>query len=229
MLSYCNHCRVTVRGSSRTCPLCHNVLPRGGSDEMDLAGRLYDEEMGADVYPYVKVRDRIQGTRWSLAIWAFILVLLDLVLQAIDPFNPIWVVPTIGGILLLWLFFDSAVRRRRYIARTILAIAVLLSVLAVGVDLLTGFRSWSFNYSLPFFFMMIMGGVTLWSFYRRSGRRQYLLQILVILLLGILSGALVFIEERIDFILLIPSILSTAIALVLVVGLIINYFVKKTV
>ena len=53
MLSYCNHCRVTIRGSDDVCPLCHNPIPEVDCEGMDLATVITEEVLCEDVFPYV--------------------------------------------------------------------------------------------------------------------------------------------------------------------------------
>lgn len=133
-MKYCEKCRVSVKGSS-VCPLCQTKLP--GEREPSL-------------YPHIS--RRLSGMSLAFRILLLISVAAGagcLALNRMLPDSGFWSLYVILGILSFWIVFPLLCRHRGRIPRLIAEQSVVLLLLSVFWDGVTGWRGWSVSMVWP--------------------------------------------------------------------------------
>ena len=119
MLKYCNHCKVAIRGTDETCPLCRNPLPPTEIEGMDLFSILEEEELARDVYPYVPPGNERHLAIRILSLVSIAAIVITFLLYRLLPAKTDWPWFVILGVASMWLVVVTIMRNRRNIAKTI--------------------------------------------------------------------------------------------------------------
>lgn len=135
-MSRCLECRVDVRGDWRRCPLCGAPLQVA-------------QGAGPDPWPVIPLRFDSRQVLRVLTGVSVLIIGAALVALAIfpAPFQGLRLVEF--GLVTLWLFVLIAVRKRRNVAKSIVYITVVSSLLSAYSDYLDGWRGWSTTYAIP--------------------------------------------------------------------------------
>lgn len=134
----CAACAVAVEGSWATCPLCGTPLPEGGST--------------ADPFPTVALRfsrRRVLRVLFGVSLGVIagsllVQLLFDRGPAGIGALRSVWL-----GVVTMWLVVLLAVRKRHNVAKGTVYLVVLVGLLCVYWDYLTGWRAWSLTYAVP--------------------------------------------------------------------------------
>ncbi|MGI6076605.1 MAG: DUF6320 domain-containing protein [Fastidiosipilaceae bacterium] len=149
MLSYCNHCRVTIRGSDDVCPLCHNPIPEVDCEGMDLATVITEEVLCEDVFPYVEVVDERHIAIRILSIISIASIVISYLIYWLVGSAINWPLFVVIGAGSMWLSIWTILRKRYNIGKTIIWHLILLSLVGLLIDWLTGWHYWSIEYLIP--------------------------------------------------------------------------------
>lgn len=167
----CEHCRLSVRGNRRVCPLCQGPLTGEPSPE---------------VFPYIPSVYREFHLFFRLLVaGSLAAVVACLGLNAIFPQSGPWSLFVLGGLACAWLILGTAISKRRNIPKNLLYQVLLLSLLSVAWDFLTGWQGWSLDYVLPILSASAL--VAMLVVLKVLGRyiEDYLIYLLLAALLGI--------------------------------------------
>lgn len=135
-MSHCPDCDADVRGDWRGCPLCGEPLA-GGSNPAPAP------------WPDVPLRfDSRQVMRVLLLVSVVVIAgAFGALVIFPAPFNGLRL--TAFGLAALWLVVVIAVRKRRNVAKSIVYLVVVTSLLSLYGDYLGGWRGWSTTYVIP--------------------------------------------------------------------------------
>ncbi len=145
-MSKCWNCGVEIADPVQVCPLCQCIMERDRGEPSE------------PIYPYLhaerEIRRMQRASRIYLAAALVTMVILTLADLRVHG-RPGWVI--LVGILLAYGYFTlrvSITAHTGYRLVTFLQIVLGGAVLAV-IDVLTGYRGWSFTYVLPVVCMMV--------------------------------------------------------------------------
>lgn len=140
-MKYCPNCKVSVKGMSRSCPLCQGLLRGDGTPP--------------PFPPPQQHRDR----RFFLRVLVFLSIaaaLVCIIINRLLPHTGAWSLFVAAGILCLWLSLAIAIWKRRSLLKNITWQSILFSILAIAWDLFTGWHAWSVNFVVPCIFLATM-------------------------------------------------------------------------
>lgn len=133
-MKYCEKCHVYVKGGS-ICPLCQTRLPGEGEPSL---------------YPHIS--RKISGMNLAFRILLLISIAggsACLALNRMLPESGFWSLYVILGILSFWIIFPLFCRHRGRVPRLIAEQSVVLLLLIIFWDGITGWRGWSVSMVWP--------------------------------------------------------------------------------
>lgn len=147
MTKYCDKCKITVRGSMDICPLCQYKLTKSGNED----------ETGIRIYPLVRtVYKQYENFFKFLIFFTVSLIIAALAVNVILLETGFWSFFILLGAGCFWVMLYIAIHRRFNIPNNIATQTVLISVLSVLWDFVTGWHGWSVVYVIPITCVMAM-------------------------------------------------------------------------
>lgn len=136
-MRYCEKCKVAVEGSRKYCPLCQAET------------RCIDED-SRETFPLIPTVYKKYNLFFRILIFASVVAgVVSVLINMLIPTRIWWSFFVLLGIGSMWITLAIAVRKRRNIPKTVLYQVVVISLLAVLWDAITGWHSWSLDYVLP--------------------------------------------------------------------------------
>ncbi len=178
-MKYCNNCRVDVVGSRKTCPLCQENLK--GDKPQD------------EVFPKISFVYREHSL--FLKIMLLVSIVIATVSTAVNillPQGGAWSFFVLGGLGSVWASMISAVNKRNNIPKNIVYQVMIISVIAVIWDLLTGWKGWSITYVIPFICFFAMISMSIISKIRKMHVEDFILYIIIDGLFGLVQIIFIF-------------------------------------
>lgn len=171
-MKYCEKCCVHVEGNHAECPLCQSSLSHYDGDDRES-------------FPYIPTMLHGSGLFFRIlmlisVIGAAVCVLVNLMV----PQGGWWSAFVVLGLVCLWVSIAVAVKKRRNIAKNLLYQVVVVSVLCLLWDWLTGRHGWALDYVIP----ITCGAALLVLFVVTKVMKRYIEDHVVYLLLGALFG-----------------------------------------
>lgn len=176
-MKYCGQCRVTVRGSDTTCPLCQSRLsgavePLGPDDEA--------------VYPMVPTVFRQFELFFKLLILSSIAICVgSAAVNLVLPKDGYWSLFIVLGTVCFWIVLAYAIRKKDNILKNITFQVVIVSVLSVGWDWFTGWNGWSLNFVFPSACIVAMLSLAVISRVMKMPSGDYIVYLIVDIAFGI--------------------------------------------
>ncbi len=202
-----------MHGDNKICPLCRTFLTDTGSGPTE---RVYPEiEVNLHKYNIIK--------RTFLFI-SVVVAATTAVTNYMTYTGVIWSAITISAIIYFWVIMAYSIRRNRNIASHILIQVVCISILSAIMDYATGYKGWSVNYVIPEIIMLANISVLILIIVNRMYWHTYVLNQIVIAVLGLIPGIL-YLCGLIEI--LIPTVVATAISFSVLVGM--TIFGDKTI
>ncbi|MBE6024847.1 MAG: hypothetical protein E7231_16985 [Cellulosilyticum sp.] len=136
-MKYCSKCHTKVMGSLIFCPLCQHEL------------QIKDTKV-EDLYP-TKIQKRT-NKYMLLKIFGFISSIVSIIaifFNLILPSKTLWSLCVVGIMGFVWLSISVAIRKHRDILKYLWYQMLIISSLAVFVDMMTGHRGWSITFVVP--------------------------------------------------------------------------------
>lgn len=221
MLSYCNHCRVTVRGKDEFCPLCHNLLPEADAEGLDLAGVLEEETLCRDVFPYVESAPNNSFVFRLLAVISIGVTVICYLIYFFFPSVTNWPLLVLFGLICLWMMLLTVLRKRKNVVKTIIWQLVICTPAAILLDLLLGKKGWSFNYVIPILWAGAMVAMSIVAPLVKLAKKDYIIYLILGGVMGFLAP--LFISFGWTTVLW-PSVICTALAIIFLAAVVILNF-----
>jgi hypothetical protein len=205
-MQYCPTCHVRIRGSGKRCVLCGNLLPARQDGEEE------------EIFPQIPFTYSRHLALRILAFLSLCAVIVSFTVRFMVPTRINWPMFVAFGLSSLWLCIIIVLRKRHNLPKTILWQSVMVSILSLFWDWLTGWKNWSLDYLVPIVFIVSAVLLYLTAKIQTLGVRDYITYILLDGVLGMVPIA---------FILLnwvdtpYPSILCAAVSIVLLSGVLI--------
>ena len=157
-MKYCDKCKVRVLGAQVQCPLCQmnlSIIEDTNSDYFSS-----DEELecieaaeitkGEEIFPYIPTIYKEHHMVFKVMTFLSVaLVVISVALNLLISQEHWWSLFVIAGVGCFWLTFYVAFAKRKNIPKNVLYQVLLISLIVVLWDYLTGWRGWSVDYVIP--------------------------------------------------------------------------------
>lgn len=196
---YCKKCNVSIDGARLQCPLCQDIL--SGTPEQD-----------GEIFPKLPTnREKYQFIMRTMIFASITIVVISVALNFLFPANGWWSVFVTAAIGCMWVSLSSAIRRRHNIPKNILWQVVILSALAVGWDIFTGWYGWSVDYAIPAVCVFAMVAVCGFAVFMKLRIEEFLIYLILDGLLGFVPLIFLLIGQlRVLY----PSVICVAVSLI---------------
>jgi len=203
-MKHCDKCNVDVKGSRKICPLCQTVLT--GTDEEEL-------------YPLIPTFFSKYKFAIKTAVFASISVcIISLAVNYMIPQSGSWSLFVLLGMLCLWISLFIIIKKRNNIPKTILYNVVIISLISIFWDKLTGWHGWSLDFVLPSLCVGAMIGIFVFIKIAKLRLQDYIFFIFTDAVLGIIPTVLYSANlVRIRY----ASIICTAVSIIAIVAMLI--------
>jgi len=170
-MQFCEHCRITIKGSKNACPLCGGILQGQG-------------EKNEDTFPHIPTIYQ----EFNILIRAMILISITTIVVCFA-INAItggtrWSLIVAAGVCCTWLSLFFVIRKRNNIPKSIVWQVVIISILAVLWDRSMGWGAWSINYVIPIMCVVAMIVMAIAANILKISVRDYIVYFLVDALFG---------------------------------------------
>ena len=198
-MKYCEKCRVHIKGGAALCPLCQNKLSGPAEDEL---------------YPVIPTIYKQHELFFKLCIFSTVVAgVISAAVNLMLPESGNWSVYVALGIVCFWISLTIAIKKRSDIPNNITNQVVIITVLSVGWDYITGWRGWSLDYFIPIAFIAAMVSLAIVAKVMRLPIGDYFLYLFVDIIFGI-----------VPFILYLSGVLHTAIPSIICIAVSIMSF-----
>ena len=172
-MKYCEKCKVSVEGERKRCPLCQRELRGLGGDE-------------PETFPSVPTIYKSHHLFFRILIFASVVAGVVSTIVNVMAGGVWWSLFVLLGIGCMWAILAVAVVKRRNIPKNVLWQVVLLSLLGVLWDLLTGWRGWSITYVIPILYTAAILAMAVSARVLGLRLEDYLIYVVMDAVLGIL-------------------------------------------
>lgn len=205
----CSRCNLLFNTTRKSCPLCFEILQ--DHDGKEFQGPDYPRPE-TETAPY-NVLLRIITFLSVIAIFTSVLV------NALTFKNTktLWSLIVILGVLYFWVLLRSTFRAKSNVPMKLVIQMLMLSILIIGIDSVSGFKRWSLNYVVPFLSMASLLAIISVLIGRvRFG--EYLLYLLAAIILGFIPFILWLVKL---ITVLWPSLSAASLSFVTIIGMIV--------
>jgi hypothetical protein len=201
---------VLVDTDRKTCPLCFDILQN--VDDKPVLNPTYPKPTPTPAHYNVFIR--IVTFFTIIGIFSSVLVNIFTYRES----KTLWSVIVILGLLYFWVLLKSTFRVKSNVPMRLVLQMLTLSLLVIGIDLVTGFSRWSLNYVIPFLSMASL--LSMISLLIGSNVRfgDYLLYLLAAIILGFIP-IIIWLFKVSDV--LWPSLAAASLSFVTIVGMIV--------
>lgn len=172
-MKYCDNCKVSVEGKWENCPLC----------QVKLSG---DDKEQEDTFPVITFvyKEHTKFFKVMLLI-SIIIASISVSLNMLLP-QRAWSLFILGGLGSVWASLITAINKRNNIPKNIVYQVMIISVVVIVWDLLTGWKGWSLDYVIPFICVFAMISMAVISKVLRLHIEDYLLYVIIDGMFGII-------------------------------------------
>lgn len=190
----CSSCKVKVRGSKKTCPLCGLPLRVFGV-EQPVNGQ------HTDFFPRIPPRiSRTAAWRWLLFA-SITAIVIAFAIDNIYPTRVDWFRLMLLSVGTMWVVFLTVLRKRHNLSKSIVWQLTLLSLLALIWDRITGWRGWSVNIAVPLIILGAQLAMFILSRVMKLEPGDYIVYFVLAAIMGIVPAVFI-LTELITFTLL---------------------------
>ncbi|MDW5299766.1 MAG: DUF6320 domain-containing protein [Sedimentibacter sp.] len=171
-MKYCSNCKVNIVGNRKNCPLCQEIL---------LGDKCSDE-----IFPKISFVYKEHGLFFKIVLLASIVIAsVSVAMNILLPQRGAWSLFILGGLGSVWASMINVINKRNNIPKNIVYQVMIISVIVILWDIITGRKGWSINYVVPLtcFFAMITMAII--SKVRKLFIEDYILYIIIDGLFGI--------------------------------------------
>ncbi|NLM19476.1 MAG: hypothetical protein GX217_05570 [Clostridiaceae bacterium] len=142
-MKFCNACKVNIKGSTQTCPLCKQ--PTVDLTEIKSA----KNDSSFDPFPIVPLRFKQYTLLTVLTVISVVVYGIMLFIYLKFPESGLLPRYIFFALLSLWLLVLALVRKRRNVAKSVLYQLNIISLLLLLLDKLSTWSGWSITYAIP--------------------------------------------------------------------------------
>ncbi|MDO5568876.1 MAG: DUF6320 domain-containing protein [bacterium] len=167
-IGFCKNCRIKINNNSTTCPLCFNKVEKVGNDSSNVFPKcvsIYEKEK-----PIFRILIAI-----SILITVSSIIINLLTLKKLN-----WSLFVTLGLITSWVAFINTWKRKDNPIVVIFNQLILIGIVAIIIDYLTGFHLWSFGYVVPFLAIAAVVEIILIAHFLKCKITEYTFQFVII-------------------------------------------------
>ncbi len=178
-MKYCNNCKVHVAGNRKNCALCQEIL----------VGEKFKDE----VFPKISFVYKEHGLFFKVMLLVSIIIAsVSVAVNILLPQKGVWSLFVLGGLGSVWASMITAINKRKNIPKNLVYQVMIISVIVVLWDLLTGWKGWSITYVIPFVCFSAMISMAIISKVLKLYVEDYILYIIIDGLFGLVQIIFIF-------------------------------------
>ncbi|SEK20794.1 hypothetical protein SAMN04488700_1167 [Carnobacterium iners] len=207
-MSYCSVCQTAIEGNWKDCPLCGQALDQKAATAE------------SNPYPPIPLRYNIKKVFSLLMIFTIIIGLLFIGIEEIWLDQSQGLKLAVLGIVSLWTVVYTLIRKRRNIAKSILYLLIIVSVISIYLDYSLEWNGWSTTYVIPVIciFADLALTISVKIIFLEVG--DYILYLLIVVILGFFPALFLFLNWTTNPI---PSVLSIIISAIMFIVLFVSH------
>lgn len=152
-MKYCSKCGVYIENDTKRCPLCQNKLTE--KEVSEALKHIAGEQQ--QVFPPVPDSTGIYNL--CIKILLLISVIITVATVSVNYFfqgRGWWSLFVLAGLVCVWAAAGIAIRKRKNILKNVLWQMIVISLICVIWDKVTGWRGWSVDFVLPITYLTAM-------------------------------------------------------------------------
>lgn len=154
-----------------------------------LKGDKYEDE----VFPRISFVYKEHGLFFKIMLLISIIIAsVSVAVNILLPQGGAWSLFILGGLGSVWASMVSAINKRNNIPKNIVYQVMIISVIVILWDLLTGWKGWSITYVIPFVCFFAMISMAIISKVRKLYVEDYILYIIIDGLFGLIQIIFIF-------------------------------------
>ena len=173
-MAECAYCKTTIQGDWDKCPLCGNKV---------VADK---EEKVVDPYPFIPLRYNRSKVISILMVSSIIIGMIFLVIEALWLDHRQGLQLSIFGIVSLWTVAYVIIRKRRNVAKSVLYLIFIASLISIYLDYVTEWSGWSLTYAIPIICIFSIVAMYISVKFVNLEVGDYILYLLLATLIGLL-------------------------------------------
>lgn len=226
-MKFCDGCKVRVLGIQEQCPLCGRNLNiiKEVDDKFVISPKdsrvtdMLDSTKEEDVFPYIPTVYKEHHLVFKILMFISVtLIVLSLAINLLIATEHWWSLFVIAGVACFWLSFYVAFAKRKNIPKSILYQVVMISLIVVLWDHITGWRGWSVDFAIPILYFSDLLVLYILSKILHIGVDDYMIYMLIGAVFGIVP-ILFYLFGFLSFVL--PSIICVVSSILFLAGVII--------
>ena len=184
MSRHCNRCNIEIMDDAIECPLCHGVLEDAPDSDADTP---QVEDVSRSL-TYPDVSSSVHLLQLIVRIVIFTAIVAEVIVLIVNymTFNGVYWSFIVGlGLLYGCATLLYSVLERKSMQRIIQVQMLLALLLAILLDVVLGYKGWSFKYVIPLILMGVDLGIVVLMFVGIDGWQTYIMTEIVTFLLSI--------------------------------------------
>lgn len=203
-MRYCEKCKVNVTGSTPICPLCQRRLPPADGQEYE-------------TFPVIPSMFNKHLLFFKLLIFASVAACVICVgINMLIPSGIFWSAFVVIGVICAWIDGVFAFKKLHNVPKNIIYQVIILSLISLIWDKITGWHNWSLNYVIPFLCVGAIVTMAVLAWLLKLKLNDFTFYILLYAVFGILP-ILFLIFDVVTV--LYPSLISIGLSIISLVGL----------
>ena len=185
-MKYCEHCRVSIPGKERNCPLCHQNLP------------MQEDQDNTEAYPEFEPRrrrDKKMVKAYSKT--ALLLIFSSIIINMMISSETWWSAIFSAFVMYIWLLGLLTFKRAAHPGLKLMAHAIAMPLLLVVINTFASNTktftrlSWAVSYAMPIIIICFILVINIIMYRHRQNLRNYLLYQLSLCVIGFVPLILV--------------------------------------
>ena len=184
MSRHCNRCNIEIMDDAIECPLCHGVLEDAPDSDADTP---QVEDVSRSL-TYPDVSSSVHLLQLIVRIVIFTAIVAEVIVLIVNymTFNGVYWSIIVGlGLLYGCATLLYSVLERKSMQRIIQVQMLLALLLVILLDVVLGYKGWSFKYVIPLILMGVDLGIVVLMFVGIDGWQTYIMTEIVTFLLSI--------------------------------------------
>lgn len=203
---YCSKCKVNIRTSQKTCPLCQG----GVIGTFEENNRLFPE-----------IKERKHSNLYYFQLFSFLCIAISVVSIILDILimpHALWSFYLTGGILCIWILVAVGIIKRRNLMKNAMWQMIVFSIVAIIWDVTNGWNRWSIDYVLPFAIIISIISMIVITMINQLSSPEYMIYFIIAASMGVIPLILILTKSlTVTY----PSIICTGCCILLLTALLI--------
>ena len=207
-MKQCQKCKVEVKTSRKTCPLCGQILTGNGT-EVEIE----------ELYPHYEYQNKkINIAQRIMLFLSIAAIFISVIINVLSYSGSLWSIYIVMGVLYAWILLRTTILSRQNIAGRLLIQLFALSVIIYSIELVSMSSGWALEYVVPFLCIATNLSLVIIILIKPMRYSDYISYLIIAIIISWIPLILYF-TDIIDIAW--PSVTSASLSLTTVLGMII--------